>query len=158
MGNIRDRLKDLFFKSLEHPNLDTTIRVYDYRGSSSIHLNDEDFDFGLIYFYEWSDIHSLPKHFYTFKTFNKFLSDSGISINDSQWNEIKRIRNAYIACKKNTKDLLIKESYNSLRDALAEPTVISCKVFPSNIQRPPMYREVENRYPEEAPFPNMWLG
>ena len=202
--NLNKQLRELFFKWLERLEYERTHRVISHRPPSytphqeRINFGDDDEIIGCIYFYEWSNATAIPRTFYTLKTFENFLDRSGIYVPSYQWELIRNIRNPYVACKKDCKELLIKISWDALKEALeeekkssapidsssshkgsedkepynvsitrvppqTEPKVLSCKIFPpidghrSTIQKPPMYAEVSNRYPDMEQVGD-WFG
>lgn len=166
MKNISNRLKELFHASLNSSNKPT---VSDYRAPSyhqtHIGFDDEDYN-GIIYFYEWSDIKRSPKTFYTMKGFETFLRDSGIFIAGYQRELIRNLNNAYVTCLRNTKDLLIKCSYDSLRISLNNesggnnqvPYNVQCTHPPmSMVHRPMTIDEPNNRWDRMEKI-NTWFG
>jgi hypothetical protein len=188
--NLNKQLRELFFKWLERLDNERTHRVSSYIGHRppSYTPHQERIDFGddeiigCVYFYEWSNVTAIPRTFYTLKAFESFLDRSGIYIPSYQWELIRNIPNPYIACKKNSKELLIKVSWDALKSAMEEdntkaeslnpfrnsssmPSKGSEDREPCNvgitrapmIQRPPMYAEVENRYPDMEEVSN-WFG
>jgi hypothetical protein len=54
------------------------------------------------------------------KAFENFLDRSGIYVPSYQWELIRNIANPYIACKEDCKELLIKVSWDALKEALEE--------------------------------------
>ena len=93
--------------------------------------------------------------------FEEFLNRSGIYLKSYQREIIKCMHNPYIACKKGERDLIIKKSYEMLKNEL---TIPSPQPTPSTlatprgsedrepynvaITRPPMVFEPDSRYPE----------
>lgn len=73
---------------------------------------------GVIYFYEWSDTKREPKCFVTMAYFNYFLQQCGITLLLYQRDVIEAMKSVYVACKKGSKDLLIRGSLEELRKAL----------------------------------------
>lgn len=159
MSNISNKLKVLFneyLNRLEEEKRNRTVRTYDYRSNyapSTVHHynNDEDFN-GVIYFYEWSDIARTPKSYYTLKAFENFLNSSQIYLAGYEKEIIRHVHTCYIACNKGNRGLIIKSSYDSLKNALEpsvnkgsedkEPYNVSITHVPTEksvIQRPPMY-------------------
>lgn len=124
MANISNKLKVLFhayLNRLEREKRDSyNYRPPSYGRQQSFNFADE-YDFqGIIYFYEWSTVNRTPKTYYTLKAFENFLDRSGIYLAAYQKELIRNIHNPYIACKKGTKELIIKVSYESLKEALGE--------------------------------------
>lgn len=200
--NLNKELRGLFFKWLARLEYERTHRYPScgHRPPSytphqeRINFGGDDEIEGCIYFYEWSNVTAIPRTFYTLKSFESFLDTSGIYIPSYQWELIRNIPNPYIACKKNSKDLVIKISWDALKDALEEdkaevssknpfhnkgsedsepyqvgitrvpsqqtPRVLNCKFFPptcpSNIMRPLVHAEVDNRYPDMEQIGDWW--
>jgi hypothetical protein len=73
---------------------------------------------GVIYFYEWSDTKREPKCFVTMAYFSYFLQQSGITLLLYQRDVIETMNSVYVACKKGSKELLIRGSLEELRKAL----------------------------------------
>lgn len=163
MANLNKQLKALFNQYLYGPkksSVETRHESYTppVRGFSEFT--------GIIYFYEWSDATRTPKSFYALDKFEEFLNRSGIYLKSYQREIIKCMHNPYIACKKGEKDLIIKKSYEMLKNELTipspQPTPVSPSTFRGSedrepysvaitrppIQRPPMVFEPEGRYPD----------
>jgi hypothetical protein len=75
---------------------------------------------GVIYFYEWSDTKREPKCFVTMAYFSYFLQQCGITLLLYQKDVIETMKSVYVACKKGTKELLIRGSLEELRKALED--------------------------------------
>ncbi len=134
MANISKRLKSLFWETInrveeEKKNPPSSLNnpsnpYYGNRASlprqRSLNFRDDDDFYGVIYFYEWSDIARAPKSYYTLKAFENFLISSDIYIAGYQRELIKHIQNPYVACKKGSNELIIKGSFMDLKTALAE--------------------------------------
>lgn len=125
--NLRGELRRLFFAYLENKDkVSYTPNYSGYRPPSSVNpqyrqpsLFDGDYDFqGIIYFYEWSDTNRAPKSYYTLRAFENFLNSCQIYLLAWQREIIKHMHNPYIACKKGQKDLVIKDSFEKLKNAL----------------------------------------
>ncbi len=71
-----------------------------------------------VYFYEWSDINREPLVFSTFVEFSNFLKKCDIPILYWEENLILSLTQSYITCKKNTKQLVIRNRYNQLESAM----------------------------------------
>jgi hypothetical protein len=118
---------------------------------------------GIIYFYEWSDITRQPKVFYTLEKFEDFLESCNIYLVGYQREILKNMRNPYVACKRGTKELIIKVTYEALKGALNAESSFNPMAMPQKepyqvaVTRPPMKFEPENRYPDMGEF-NEWLG
>ena len=73
------------------------------------------------------------------------------------------MHNPYVTCKKGTKDLIIKVSYEALKGALNTDNSFNPMAMPKKepyqvaVTRPPIHFEAENRYPDMGEF-NEWLG
>lgn len=194
--NLNKQLRELFFKWLERIEYERTHRYtppcHSYVPSNQGYTprqerinfgNDDEID-GVIYFYEWSRATAIPKTFYTLKAFEAFLDNSGIYVPSYQWEIIKNIHTPYVACKKGSKELIIKVSWDALKSALEEGSINDSNPFRSSsnsscvskpmdvghekqepysvaltrppIQRPPMYAEIDNRYPEMEEVAGWW--
>ena len=93
-----------------------SINRHDGVGGSS--FKDEDELFGILRFYEWSNINSTPKCFYTMKCFKEFLSSSGIHLKSYQLELLRNIPSPYVICKEGSKEILIRPTYDSLKSCL----------------------------------------
>lgn len=71
-----------------------------------------------IYFYEWSDINNCPKRFNDIESFIKFLNDCKISYTSYQYNRLHEGKWFYCSCVKDESELILCESYTSLRERL----------------------------------------
>lgn len=71
-----------------------------------------------IYFYEWSDINNCPKRFNDIESFIKFLNDCKIRYTSYQYNRLHESRWFYCSCVKGESELMLCESYTSLRERL----------------------------------------
>jgi len=172
MGNIRNKLKDLFYSHIE--NASKAISSYrgnllDHRAPSyahQAHINFDGDDYnGVIYFYEWSNIKSSPRVFWTMKGFEKFLTDSSIFIMGYERELIRNLPNAYVTCVKNSKELIIKGSYDKLSETINKnseselPYNVQCThpPIPKPITRPMTVYEPNNRWDEREEVAN-WFG
>ena len=190
--NISYRLRELFFAWLERLEYERTHRVETpsyaaHRPPSFVsninrmHYDDEGLE-GVVYFYEWSNATAVPRTFYTLKALQDFFDKSMIYPPSYQWELIKHMYNPYVACKKDSKELIIKTSWDALKEALEEdnghkgsedkepynvgitrvpmanqkPKILNCKIHSSAIQKPPMYAEVDNRYPDMEQIGDWW--
>ena len=182
--NLNKELRGLFFKWLERLEYERTHR-YEHSSSNvppcmraigKLNYGDDDEIDGVIYFYEWSNATAIPRTFYTLKAFENFLDRSYIYVPSYQWELIRNIHNPYVACKKGSKELIIKTNWDSLKSALEEESKDTAPFRKSNvlsrgsedrepysvaisrppIQRPPMYAEVDNRYPDMEEVGNWW--
>lgn len=134
MANISKRLKSLFWETInrvEEEKKNPPSRLQNpsnpYYGNSNslprqrrLNFSDDDDFYGVIYFYEWSDIARAPKSYYTLRAFENFLISSNIYIAGYQRELIKNIQNPYVACKKGSNELIIKGNFMDLKTALAE--------------------------------------
>ena len=138
MANLSKQLKALFNQYLYGPK------------KSSVETRHESYtppvrnfgEFtGIIYFYEWSDTNRAPRSFYSLEKFEEFLNQSGIYLKSYQREIIKCMHNPYIACKKGERDLIIKKSYEMLKNELTIPSPQPTPVSPST------FRGSEDREP-----------
>ena len=187
--NISKDLRRLFFSWLDRIEYERThfssssnsSTVGNYPIGSSCNIDDGDDLDGILYFYEWSDITNVPKQFFSLKSFINFLLKSGIYLASYQLELIRNIHSPYVACKKGSRDVIIKCSYDALKEALCgdekkedkepynvqvtrppinnAPKVLSCSIYApySSVKRPNMIMEVDNNYPymEEV---GSWFG
>ena len=173
MANLNKQLRELFHAYLERINKPAVhVHRETYREPN---LFSQDFS-GILYFYEWSDVTRQPKTFYTLEKFEDFLEQSNICILGYQREILKNMRNPYVTCRKGTKELIIKVSYDALKSAVnLESSSMTSRPPFSNfmaqgsedkvpyqvavtrppIQRPPMY-EPEGRWQDENEF--QWYG
>ena len=164
MGNLNKQLKTLFNQYLYGPKKSN---VETRRESYTPPMRDFNDFTGIIYFYEWSDTNRTPKSFYALDKFEEFLNRSGIYLKSYQREIIKCMHNPYIACKKGERDLIIKKSYEMLKNELTIPSPPPTLVSPSTyrggsedkipynvaitrppIQKPQMVFEPDSRYLE----------
>jgi hypothetical protein len=172
MANLNKQLKPLFdayLKRLADERTRPTVRsgANNYR-EGSLFNGHREFT-GVIYFYEWSDVSRQPKTFYTMEKFEDFLESCNICMMGYQREIINNMHNPYITCKKGTKELIIKVTYDALKSAVTIPSPTDnfmakgsedkvpyqVAVTRPPIQRPPMY-EPEGRWQDENEF--QWYG
>ena len=168
MSNISNKLKELFNAYLvrieeEKKTKSTTTYSYNHHRpfGGNNYLNES---IGVIHFYEWSDVNRVPKNFYTMEAFERFLMSSCIFMAAVQKEIIHNIYTCYIACKKGSKDLIIKHTYEELKKALEEdkePYNVSITRAPStvmanSVHKNPMYADVEGRWPECEQVSDWW--
>ena len=170
MGNInKDILWSLFRSYLIRKEKESNVPCTSYGGRCGGIGTAQDYTGynGMIYFYEWSDVTRTPRSFYTLKKFEEFLSESEIFMLGYQREIIKNMHNPYITCRKGTKELIIKVSYEALKSAvnLESSSMTSRPPFSNfmamgsedkgRIQRPMVY-EPEGRWQDENEF--QWYG
>ena len=95
-----------------HPILDkfTYISRYNYEGYSwqGMYYN--------VHFYEWSNIESEPRRIPYSVDFYKFLDECKLNLTEALNNKIKACNGGvYITCKPGTHDLIVGDSYESLK-------------------------------------------
>lgn len=89
---------------------------------------------GIIRFFEWSNLCSTPRLFYTFESFLRFLHDSSITISEFDRNLILSTYNPYITCERNRARLIIRNNPADLKLALDnESSNASSTVATSNV-------------------------
>lgn len=101
---------------------------------------------GIIYFYEWSDINSAPRKFFTFASFEEFLKNCGIYLLGYQRDIIVNLNTSHITCQKGCKDLIIRQTWTKLNDEIKRLENISSNL-PYNVaitRRPPIYSGEDN--------------
>ena len=74
--------------------------------------------YGVIYFYEWSDVTRAPRKFFTIDMFDRFLKESGIYMALYEKDILRNLKWSYVTCKKGKKELIIRQSWQKLNDAL----------------------------------------
>jgi hypothetical protein len=164
MANLSKDLKNIFNKYLErkenerfHPRVE-----HESYFQPTLFSGGGEFK-GVIYFYEWSDVTRTPKSFYSLEKFEDFLESCNIYLLGYQREILKNMRNPYVACKRGTKELIIKVTYEALKGALNTESSFNLMAMPQKepyqvaVTRPPMKFELENRYPDMGEF-NEWLG
>lgn len=93
-----------------------------------------------IKFYEWSDVNRPPITFYGLKTFVKFLDRCGITLYDYQKGLISSMSTPHVTCEKGKKSLLIRGSYEVLKEAVEGTSVVNPINFPNQVPLlPPVY-------------------
>ena len=74
-------------------------------------------DYYNVKFYEWSNIDSEPRHFPYSIAFYRFLDECKLNLTDALNNKIKACKSGcFITCIPGTHDLLVADSYESLRN------------------------------------------
>lgn len=184
MANLSKDLKKLFYAHLENakkpkynvggyvpPTTPVTHRP-PYQPSLFDNSNGA---IGCIYFYEWSDVTRTPKTYYTLKAFENFLNDCQIYLASWQREVLSHMRHPYVACKKGEKNIIIKNSYIALRDAIEEgdekkdknpfiqtPSTVSstgqrgsedAEPYNVAITRPPSMRHMQPMFEPEGRWP-----
>lgn len=112
--NKKGELRTLFHNYLDRKERES--KTTSYGGGTKFTDNFK----GVIYFYEWSDIEREPKCFVTMAYFNYFLQQCDITLLLYQRDVIETMNSVYITCKKGTKELIIRGSYNDLCKALKD--------------------------------------
>lgn len=67
------------------------------------------------YFYEWSDLNSVPKKFKTHKEILDWLDNCGLFMSGDMYGKLIPLKEAYITCKPNSSDLVMASSYEELK-------------------------------------------
>ena len=163
MANLSKDLKNIFNKYLERKEREKYQPKKESYFQPTLFSGGESQFTGIIYFYEWSDVTRQPKTFYTLEKFEDFLESCNIYLVGYQREILKNMRNPYVACKRGTKELIIKVTYEALKGALNAESSFNPMVMPQKepyqvaVTRPPMKFEPENRYPDMGEY-NEWLG
>lgn len=124
--NKKRELRGLFHKYIDRKEKESRIVSYPsrnpyYGGGSNIGSSSFRGDFnGCIYFYEWSNINREPMKFFTIEGFSEFLRVSCIYLALYQKDMLKSLKWTYVTCKKGSKELIIRQSYIKLKEALEE--------------------------------------
>ena len=111
---------------------------------------------GVIFFYEWSDVSREPIRYFSLSLFEKFLSESGLMLEPWQRDFIKRLDSVYITCRPGGKELIVRNGYDYLKQAVLDygkdkPTTAlallpninnsQAAAFNNNMRMSPMYKE-----------------
>lgn len=162
MANLSKDLKNIFNKYLERKEREKYQPRKESYFQPTLFSGGGEFK-GVIYFYEWSDVSRTPKSFYSLEKFEDFLESCNIYLVGYQREILKNMRNPYVACKRGTKELIIKVTYEALKGALNAESSFNPMAMPQKepyqvaVTRPPMRFELENRYPYMGEY-NEWLG
>lgn len=162
MANLSKDLKNIFNKYLERKEREKYQPRKESYFQPTLFSGGGEFK-GVIYFYEWSDVSRTPKSFYSLEKFEDFLESCNIYLVGYQREILKNMRNPYVACKRGTKELIIKVTYEALKGALNAESSFNPMAMPQKepyqvaVTRPPMKFELENRYPDMGEY-NEWLG
>ena len=93
-----------------------------------------------IKFYEWSDVDRPPITFYGIDSFVRFLERCGITLYGYQKGLMASMSTPHITCEKGKKSLLIRGSYELLKEALKDASIIDSINFPNQVPLlPPVY-------------------
>ena len=93
-----------------------------------------------IKFYEWSDVNRPPITFYGIDSFIRFLDRCGITLYGYQKGLIASMSTPHITCEKGKKTLLIRGSYEVLKEAVKDSSVVDSITFPNQVPLlPPVY-------------------
>jgi hypothetical protein len=122
--NLSKELKKLFNDYLnrledEKSNRYKTTPSYHCGGQQRLLFDDDEFS-GVIYFYEWSDITRAPKTYWSLTAFERFLDSCGIYLVSWQREVMSHMHCIYVCCMEGKKTLVIKPTYDSLRQALSD--------------------------------------
>lgn len=113
--NISNELKGLFKEYIINKSKPKTYTPRSYH---------EPFLFGnsiKIYFYEFSNVYSSPRAFYSLESFTKFLATScKIYLAYYQQEIIRNLGEVYVSCYKGKSELCIRSSYKNLFEAMDE--------------------------------------
>ena len=69
-----------------------------------------------IKFYEWSNIHSVPREFVYEIPFFRFLDECGILLDSGLREKMQRLDTVYVICKPGCDSLILEGSYERMRD------------------------------------------
>lgn len=127
MSNLNKNLRSYFNNHLERKEEESkhSYSSAPYQGYGCyVPRTAEDFR-GVINFYEWSDYNRTPKTFYSYKLFEKFLTDSDIFIVGWQRELILYMHRVYVSCVKGTKDLVIKPTHEALKREMDKSALLT---------------------------------
>ena len=74
-------------------------------------------DYRTVFFYEWSNVNSLPKRFSKVSDFQKWADENKIFISDASVKEMKTHLDNYCVCPKEKNTILLKHSISALKEA-----------------------------------------
>ena len=100
-----------------HPNL------FKHTYASYYNKDNFNYDYGSvcrIHFYEWSNINSQPRVFIHYPRLYEFLDNSGLLLSNEDDARIKGVTSCFIACKPNSKDLIVCITYDELKRKMHE--------------------------------------
>ena len=160
MGNLSKDLKSIFNKYLERKEREKYLPKKESYFQPTLFSKESGQFTGIIYFYEWSDVSRTPKSFYSLEKFEDFLESCNIYLLGYQREILKNMRNPYVACKRGTRELIIKISREALKAALDAQNPMAMpnqEPYQVAVTRPPMMFETENRYPHMGEY-NEWLS
>ena len=118
--NRRKDLHKLFHEYLERKNGNKPSSA----SSGGNHSGYEYNSIGTIYFYEWSDLYRPPTRYYSLGLFERFLSECGIPFRLYERDMIISLGVSYISCKRNSKELVIRGSYDLLHEAMSNDNIL----------------------------------
>lgn len=74
-----------------------------------------------IYFYEWSNLNSTPRHFTTYFNFFRFCVESNIVVTNDIRNKLYGMDNTiYVVCKQDKPELLFANAFQELQKLFNE--------------------------------------
>ena len=158
MGNLSKNLKLLFYKYIEEKNKPKTYSPPAplTRGVSPMYCGSK--TNGLIHFYEWSNMNNIPKLFYTLDAFDIFLEKSNLKLLGWQREIIKHCNVSYVCCKKGSKDLEVRPTYDALRKVIDEGDVSLAPSISQPISRPKMVFDGNGEFEPEGRWGENGLG
>ncbi len=169
MNRSKD-LRDLFRQSLIRKRTEVGCRVSPMYNASTFksHIANARSGNGImVYFYEWSDIHRVPKIFRDMKELECFLRASGIYMELYQKEIVANLATVYMTCYKGTNNLNVRSTYAALVDSMKAyanvgggqkrdiTPMLPFKENPSAIRKPPMI-EPEGRWDADGGYGGYW--
>ena len=82
-------------------------------------------DYINLFFYEWSDINSEPRHFPHTTAFYRFLDSSKLNLTDEINEKFKHVPGCHMTCVPGTHDLIIGITYQDLKRQYEEKTSLA---------------------------------
>lgn len=107
------------------------------RGNSFYYHNQtiSEGDYRDVFFYEWSCIDKVPKRFNKVSDFQKWAEENGVMISEYTLKEMKTHLTNYATCHKGNATILLKHSYDDLKqafDLLYRPSIANKTEPPKN--------------------------
>lgn len=141
-------LREDVMKCIELKQVPYTYNNSGYQGGyngSTIYRNthNEPKDDRTVYFYEFSNVNSLPKVFYKVSEFLKWARECHISITSYQEDLLKTNPCSYCSCYKSSSSVAVKQTLSELK-TIIEPYVS------------PVYRGHRGSYPRDYDYYNDW--
>lgn len=113
-------------------------------------------DFRDVYFYEWSNVEALPKHFRKVSEFQKWADENKVFVSEVLIKEMKTHLSNYCTCHKNKSTIMLRHSLSDLKQIFYNLYGEEKKEEKKNVMATPVYpkypnysRNPYNNYDEE---------